>query len=162
MDKAARAHLTPDHRYAAVDHIDQELLYHQGVRGLILDLDDTLCGKKSSDVPPALRDWLMAAAHRFKLYIVSNNRSSERVQLVAEDLKIPFIARAVKPRRSALRQAAEAMQLSCAQVAVIGDRPLTDVLGGNRLGMVTVLVDPLSPDHPWLSWWRSLERSFCK
>lgn len=160
MEKPARAHLVPDYRFRSVDQIDQAQLRARGVRGLILDLDDTLCGKRSSEVPPALRAWLVEAALHFRLFIVSNNRRHERVRVVAEDLGIPFIARAVKPRRASLRQAAEAMRLGVSQVAVIGDRPMTDVLGGNRLGMVTILVDPLSPDHPWLSWWRSLERGF--
>ncbi len=35
------------------------------------------------------------------------------------------------------------MELIPSQVVIVGDRPLTDILVGQRLGMITILVDPI-------------------
>jgi hypothetical protein len=48
-----------------------------------------------------------------------------------------------KPSRRKLKKAAEAMNLPVEQVAMVGDRLFTDVLAGNRLGMFTILVEPM-------------------
>jgi len=42
------------------------------------------------------------------------------------------------------------MNLPVQQVAMVGDRLFTDVLAGNRVGMFTILVDPIPAvlDHP--------------
>jgi HAD superfamily phosphatase (TIGR01668 family) len=50
---------------------------------------------------------------------------------------------AAKPSRRKLKKAAEAMNLPVEQVAMVGDRLFTDVLAGNRLGMFTILVEPM-------------------
>jgi HAD superfamily phosphatase (TIGR01668 family) len=48
-----------------------------------------------------------------------------------------------KPSRRKLKKAAQAMNLPVEQVAMVGDRLFTDVLAGNRLGMFTILVEPM-------------------
>ena len=49
----------------------------------------------------------------------------------------------LKPSRKKLQQAAAAMNLDSTDVAMVGDRLFTDIVAGNRLGMFTVLVDPM-------------------
>jgi hypothetical protein len=39
------------------------------------------------------------------------------------------------------------MKLPPTQVAMVGDRVFTDVLAGNRLGMFTILIDPIFSSH---------------
>ncbi len=46
--------------------------------------------------------------------------------------------------RKAFRRALRDMELQKDEVVVIGDQLLTDVLGGNRLGVYTVLVVPVA------------------
>ncbi|NMA92200.1 MAG: HAD hydrolase-like protein, partial [Firmicutes bacterium] len=62
---------------------------------------------------------------------------------LAGELGIPAIWYAIKPRRGAFRRAIKEMGLRPGQVAVIGDQIFTDILGGNRLGLYTILVTPL-------------------
>jgi HAD superfamily phosphatase (TIGR01668 family) len=45
----------------------------------------------------------------------------------------------------AFRKAFEILGLREDQTAVIGDQMMTDVLGGNRLGLYTILVLPIAP-----------------
>ncbi len=130
----------------SVTEISPEYLRSHGIRGLILDLDETLVTAISHTAPDQIRQWIGAIRAEFDLYIVSNNNSAERVKRVAEDLDLPFLYQAFKPRRKGFRQALVAMNLAASEVAIVGDQLFTDVLGGNRLGAHPILVTPISPE----------------
>ncbi|HGY5555367.1 MAG TPA: HAD hydrolase-like protein, partial [Prochlorococcus sp.] len=44
------------------------------------------------------------------------------------------------------RKVMKQLRFQPAEIAIVGDRIFTDVLAGNRLGLYTVLVRPLSAD----------------
>src|SRR5690606_35185585 len=75
--------------------------------------------------------------------IVSNNQE-KRVKDFADPLGIPFIFEARKPMIRAFNRAIREMNLQKDEVVVIGDQLLTDVLGGNRCGLHTILVVPVA------------------
>ena len=77
------------------------------------------------------------------IWLVSNNLSQSRIGGIAQSLNLPYITGAKKPSRRKLREAATAMNLAVEEVAMVGDRLFTDVLAGNRLGMFTILVEPM-------------------
>lgn len=142
--------LKPDLRVNSVLDIDLELLKEKGVRGLIFDLDDTLVCSLEPQAGPDVCSWIEEIREDFRIYIVSNNSSHQRVQIAATHLSIESIARAAKPSRRFFRQALQAMALDPHEVAIVGDQLFTDVLGGNRLGAMTILVDPLSAERKWV------------
>lgn len=124
--------------------IDLRALRQRGVRGIICDLDNTLVAWDSSETAPELRRWLAdAKSAGIQVCIVSNNGRT-RVGNFAEPLGLPFVANAAKPRRKAFRKAMELLGTSPRETAVIGDQVFTDVFGGNRQGMHTILVVPIS------------------
>ncbi len=136
--------LIPDLSLSNIFEIDVELLKKQGIKGIITDMDNTLVPWSDRSVYPRLADWFNDLKERgFKLIIVSNNSQDKGGQL-ARELEIPAIWYAIKPRRRAFRRALEIMQLEPGEVAVVGDQIFTDVLGGNRLGLFTIHVQPLS------------------
>ena len=48
-------------------------------------------------------------------------------------------------------------------IAVVGDQIFTDVIGGNRCNMFTILVDPVDKKDLWYTAWkRPLENKFKK
>ncbi len=142
----------PDVIAPAVTEIDLPALWARGIRALLLDLDNTLVCWRSKDVRAEIGAWVQQAREQgFRLCIVSNAAHIERVESVARQLGIPYVVRAVKPLRRALRRAAALLGVSPAQAAVIGDQVFTDVLGGNRAGMLTVLVQPIDRRHEFVS-----------
>lgn len=149
----------PDLYLKDIFAIDTEKLKNNGIKGIITDMDNTLVPWCDRTVYPKLASWFSGLKEEgFKLYIVSNN-SRDRVTELAQELDIPAIWYAAKPRRKAFRKAISQMQLSPAQVAVVGDQLLTDVLGGNRLGLFTILVNPISEkEFFWTKISRFLER----
>lgn len=78
--------------------------------------------------------------------IVSNNFSL-RVRQVGTLLGVPVVGWALKPGPLGFWRAMAIMGTRPATTALIGDQLFTDVLGGNLLGMYTILVEPLSEDE---------------
>jgi uncharacterized protein len=118
-------------------------LSHYQLRGLVLDIDDTIIPVKTTTAAPELLEWLAEIRQVTKLWLVTNNPHRRRIEAIANSLNLPYFLSAAKPSRKKLRQAVNDMDLPYQQVAMVGDRIFTDVLGGNRLGVFTILVDPI-------------------
>lgn len=134
--------------------ITPELIQRQGLKGIVLDVDETLLPLRQSETTPEVCAWLNQIRASADIWLVSNNLNEPRIQRIAAFLSVPYISSAGKPSRRKLRQAIAAMNLLPHQIAMVGDRLFTDVLVGNRLGMFTVLVEPMlipgesMRDHP--------------
>lgn len=115
-----------------------------GIRGLLLDLDNTLVKYDSDELSSEFKTWIdTARAQGFKICLVSNGRP-RRVRYFAKNMGIPAVIRAFKPKRSPFWRALEILDLMPHEVAMVGDQLFTDVLGANRLGIYTILINPLS------------------
>lgn len=137
--------LIPRQQVNSIYDIDLQELWKQGYRGIITDLDNTLVGAKAPLATSELTDWLKVVSQiGFRVVVVSNNKRT-RVTKFAEPLSLPFIFRAKKPIGLSFRRALRIMNVSAGQAVVIGDQMLTDVLGGNRMGLYTIMVLPISP-----------------
>jgi hypothetical protein len=136
----------PDERVKRISEIDLARLKSEGFEALMLDLDNTLCPWQSREVPDDVRQWLeQAKSLGMRVCIVSNTHNPRRLRQIAEELGVPSLDRALKPRQRGFARAAE-MVGSCPEHAVVvGDQILTDILGGNRAGMRTILVEPMHP-----------------
>lgn len=140
--------LYPQRIVDSIYEIDLGELYNNNIRGIILDIDNTLVGHGADADDKVLELIEKAKNAGIQSCIVSNN-SESRVVKFNENLKIPAIHRASKPRRRAFIKGAQIMNLPVNQVAVIGDQVFTDILGGNRIGMMTILVKPIGKDEPY-------------
>lgn len=119
------------------------LLGQYSISGLILDVDETLVPFKQKEATVELQQWVAQIRQTTPIWLVSNNISHSRISKIAHSVDLPFISAARKPSRRKLQQAATEMNLPVEQVAMVGDRLFTDILAGNRLGMFTVLVEPM-------------------
>jgi HAD superfamily phosphatase (TIGR01668 family) len=124
-------------------HLTPPILAQYGLKGLILDVDETLVPWRKQEITPELFHWVNTIREVADLWLVSNNLSESRIGKIANTLDIPYFHGAQKPSRKKLREAVTAMNLPIEQVAMVGDRLFTDVLAGNRLGMFTILVEPM-------------------
>jgi hypothetical protein len=119
------------------------------VKGLILDLDNTLSMHDNPAVEMGVPEWLTEMRRLgVRLMIVSNN-TGKRVAPLAKKLGIDFIAFGCKPLTFGLSKAAKAMRLPKSQLALVGDQIFTDVMGGNLYGIKTILVEPFYLEDKW-------------
>ncbi|MBE9159329.1 YqeG family HAD IIIA-type phosphatase [Nodosilinea sp. LEGE 06152] len=125
--------------------ISPDLLAHHGLKGLILDVDDTLVPLRQAETNPDLARWMNHIKAEASVWLVSNNINAPRISRIADLLEVPYLTSAGKPSGRKLKLALAAMNLPASQVAMVGDRLFTDVLAGNRVGLFTILVSPM-PD----------------
>ena len=143
----------PRKAYTLAD-IDIELLKFTGIRGVILDLDNTIISEDDRYIAPNAEDWItQAKLAGLKFFILSNGKRRYRVEYWSNRLDIPAISPAKKPFPPAFRKAVAQMQLKPKQVIVIGDGLHTDVVGAWLLGCCSIQVATLP--HP-LRWWEKL------
>jgi uncharacterized protein len=141
--------LWPDEYVAEVADIDLDKLWEQGYRLILTDLDNTLAPWNHPDVPADLAHWLQQANNKgFQVCIVSNNRGP-RVEEFATKAHVAFIAAAKKPKPTAFLRAMERFQATPETTVMVGDQLFTDIRGGKRCGLHTILVLPIHPNEWW-------------
>lgn len=129
--------------------IEPEFLEELGLKGILMDLDNTIVCRDSNEFSKEVEVWLgELRARGFKLGIISNN-SRKRVGAVAGSLDLPAVHRAVKPLVSSFRRAMKMLGTKPEETALIGDQIFTDILGGNLCGLYTILVVPLEGKEFW-------------
>jgi uncharacterized protein len=134
----------PSEFVKSVFDISPERLLEKGIRGIITDLDNTLVEWDRPEATPKLVIWLKSMKDAgIQVTIVSNNNEL-RVKSFADPLGIPFIYKARKPMGKAFLKALHTMDVKREEVVVIGDQLLTDVVGGNRIKLHTILVVPVA------------------
>ncbi|MCR5686295.1 MAG: YqeG family HAD IIIA-type phosphatase [Lachnospiraceae bacterium] len=133
----------PDEWKESPYSIDFDEYSRKGYKGIVFDIDNTLVphGKPASDDAKELISRLKQIG--YGICIVSNNEK-ERVESFCRELGCEGVWKAHKPDTKGYFKACSAMKLSPASVLCIGDQLITDIHGGNRSGMHTILVNPIT------------------
>ncbi|SEP91384.1 YqeG family HAD IIIA-type phosphatase [Piscibacillus halophilus] len=133
----------PDDHVQTVLEITPEFLNEKGIKGVITDLDNTLVAWNQPEATPEVIEWFrQLRSEGIQVTIISNN-TEDRVSFFSKPLDIPFISKAKKPMQTAFNRAKTEMNLPDEKIVVVGDQLLTDVFGGNRANLHTVLVVPV-------------------
>jgi len=120
-----------------------ELLKKNNIKGLILDVDNTLIDY-DKNLFPGCKQWCENLKKQgIKMCILSNTNKVHKVEKVAKILDLEYLYFAHKPNKKGFRKAKELLKLQEENIAVVGDQIFTDVLGGNRSKMFTILVKPV-------------------
>ena len=156
--------LYPDIYLKNVKEITIELLRKHEIKGLILDIDNTLIdfNKKLLD---GVEEWIKELKENgIKFCIVSNSNKVEKVKKVADKLEIPFKNFAMKPLKKGFVSIQKNTKIKTENIAVVGDQIFTDILGGNRCKMFTILVEPINnkKDYWYTAWKRPIENKIKK
>ena len=139
--------LKPDYNIESIYDIDIMELKQRGVRALFFDLDSTLMKSKSGKFSFKTLQFLKDLRTNFQIAIISNNTNKKYIEKAKSQIDIPIYHSAKKPSPKMLFQACCDFDVESSKCAMIGDRPLSDILGGVRAGMVTILVDSISKDE---------------
>jgi hypothetical protein len=138
--------MSPTFLAESVWSVDLDVLARAGVRGIILDLDNTIVDWGETWVRPQVAEWISAARDRgFRLCIVSNALGGARVHRVGEELGLTAVLRSGKPFPGAFRKGMQALGTDPGSTCAIGDQVFTDILGANWARVASILVPPLSP-----------------
>lgn len=133
----------------SVLQIDEEFLRSNGVRALVLDMDNTLSMHGNPAAEAGVDKWLDEMRRLgVKMRVVSNN-TNKRVAPLAAKLGLEYTANGAKPFTAGVNRAVKAMSVKKSETLVVGDQIFTDVMAGNFAGIRTVLVEPFHLEKTW-------------
>lgn len=136
--------LYPKAYFDKIQNITIQFLIKNKIKILILDVDNTLIDLDHNLLEGA-EEWCNNLKEQnIKFCILSNSNKKEKVKKVAKTLDIPYIYFGTKPLKRGFKKASETLNLPYNELAIIGDQIFTDIIGGNRCKMYTILVEPIS------------------
>lgn len=134
----------PDIYQKSIYTVDYSKLFSRGIKCLLFDLDNTLMPVKSKEEPLKAKELLISLKQKgFKIIIFSNSPKT-RVQKYKNFFDVDAVSFACKPLSGKFKKVIKDYNLEVTEVAIIGDQLLTDVAGGNRMGITTILTNPAS------------------
>lgn len=151
--------LYPNLYLKKVEDITIETLIKNKIKLLILDVDNTLIDYYKNLTEEVIKWTKEMKGQGIKLYILSNTNNERKVKEVAEVLGIQYKYFATKPLKRGFRYVQKQMNIKPENIAVVGDQIFTDILGGNRCNMFTILVDPIDKqkEYWYTAWKRPIE-----
>ncbi len=136
--------IKPDFEAKTVFEVDFDKLRDSGVKALVFDLDSTVLKSKTGIFSAQAMELFKNLQKDFLLLIASNNKKRDYIENVAQQVDFEVKGFANKPNPKIILDFLNNHGISPQNAAMIGDRPLTDILAGKLAGMKTVLVDSIS------------------
>ncbi|MBQ8414405.1 MAG: YqeG family HAD IIIA-type phosphatase [Clostridia bacterium] len=136
--------LVPEYRFQSFENVTPEFLLSIGVKGVLLDVDNTLEPYEHPTPGDNVLSWLSSLhAVGIKTVIISNNNQA-RVDLFNQDIGILAFSRAGKPFPFKLNKAMELIGTNKENTIFMGDQILTDVWAAHNAGIRAILVPPIN------------------
>ena len=132
----------PDIYQKNIYDIDYDRLKNMGIKCLLFDLDNTLVPVKSDRPNKKLKELFLYLEKSFKLIIVSNS-NRKRLIPFKEELNVDVAASAKKPLKNKYVKIMKIYKYETHEIAAIGDQLLTDIFGANRMGITSILINPI-------------------
>ncbi len=148
----------PDIYQKSIYTLDYSKLLSRGIKLLLFDLDNTLVNAKSDELSDKTKELIISLKQKGFKVIIFSNSPKKRVKMFGELLNVEGVHFACKPMQGKLKKVINNSGLKLNEIAIIGDQILTDILGGNKMGITTVLVNPSSDDdHAFSKVFRRIE-----
>jgi HAD superfamily phosphatase (TIGR01668 family) len=134
----------PSEYVDSINHINYKKLYEEGYRGILFDVDNTLVPYDMEHPTKQIIDLFEEIKEiGFEIALVSNN-NEVRITTFNEKLQVLAIHKALKPMTRNIKRAMQSLKLKKKNTILVGDQIFTDIYGGNRLKLKTILVVPIS------------------
>ena len=133
----------PKGYFNKVSEVTLEYLKENNIKGLILDVDNTLIDYYRNISEDTINWANMLKQSGIKLCILSNSNKKEKVKEVAGKLGLEYTYFGMKPLKRGFKKAKKMLGLENRQIAAVGDQIFTDVIGANRMKMYSILVEPI-------------------
>lgn len=138
----------PDMYQKSIFTINYKCLKDEGIKCILFDLDNTLSSPFIKEPTEKLKELFYSLKEdKFKIIIFSN-ANKKRLEPFKNILDVDVAYRSMKPFSFKFNKIIKLYKLELSEVVIIGDQLLTDILGGNNVGINTILVNPISTkDH---------------
>ena len=137
----------PNHIFNNITEITSEFLESNNIKGLLLDVDNTLTTEhKSKVLRDGVGEWICKMKESGVALIILSNAKTDRAKVFAHTIGLDAIGMAAKPLVHGYLMAAKKLGLKRKQIAMVGDQIFTDTLGGKLSGIKTILVTDITPE----------------
>lgn len=134
----------PDIYSKSIYTINYDKLIDMGIKCLLFDLDNTCIPYTEKNPTKELKEHFDKLKDMgFKLIIFSNSPKN-RLEPFKKKLNVDCCAKAGKPKKNKFIKILKICNMNLSDVAIIGDQLVTDIYGGNKVGITTILVNPIS------------------
>ena len=134
----------PDQWKESTYSLPFEKLYEEGYRGIIFDIDNTLVPHGADADERSIQLFKRLKEIGFKTVLLSNNKEP-RVKRFNEKIGTQYIYKAGKPKKANYIKAMDLMETKKSNTLFVGDQIFTDVWGAKRIGIYSILVQPINP-----------------
>lgn len=136
--------LYPNRYFDKKEDIPFHTYYQKGFRGVIFDIDNTLVPHDAPSDEQVVQFIQHLKEMGFQICLLSNN-DKQRVASFNENINVKFIYKANKPFASGYIKAMEVLGTNKENTLFVGDQIFTDVWGAKRVGIFSILLDPINP-----------------
>ena len=136
----------PDMYQKSIYHINYDKLKDDGIKCLLFDLDNTCVPFKDKEPNKKLKDLFETLKDMDFKVVIFSNATKKRITPFKNGLNVDCSASSKKPNTNKLMKVIKMFGYDLSEVVLIGDQLFTDILCGNRAGIKTVLVNPMSKD----------------
>ena len=148
--------LTPDYYFDTFDMATPDFLASIGVKGIVLDVDNTLEPYEHPDPGAHVKDWIDALRSAgISAAIVSNN-NAERINRFNSTLGLPAYPKGGKPFKKSVIRAMADMGTTPETTILMGDQIFTDVWAARNAGIRAILVPPIKDKRDILTRFKRL------
>lgn len=141
----------PDVYQESIFTIKYDILKKKGIKCLLFDLDNTISPAREFVYSKKIKSLFQKLKKNFKIIIFSNN-FPKRIKPFADYYDVDYAYIALKPLTYKYRHILKKYNYKKSDIAAIGDQLLTDIQGGNKMGITTILVNPLSDIDETETW----------
>lgn len=154
---------SPNFIFNNIYEIKPDFFVNNNIGAVIFDIDDTLVANDIKEPTKELIEYFDALKEKgIKISLISNGRK-ERVELFNKNLNFHASYKALKPRKKPIKTALKKFGTKAENTALVGDQIFTDIYGGNRMGLKTILVTPIKNDETkFIVFKRKLEKLVLK
>lgn len=153
----------PDMYQKSIYTVDYQKLIDRGVKCILFDLDNTLVPFHIKHANEKISELFNQLREKGLKIIIFSNSPKKRVNIFKEELAVDCLWNAKKPSKKGFEAIMNKYKYNITEVAIVGDQILTDIVGGNKVGITTVLINPVSTKDPiWTRPSRFFEKKIMK
>ncbi|MDO4617890.1 MAG: HAD-IIIA family hydrolase [Clostridia bacterium] len=155
----------PDFKFDKVSDIPDSFFEERDIEWALLDIDNTLVPYTMPHPDENAIAFLNRLERLGITYIFVSNNDADRVKLFCDKLgrDYKFISKAHKPLTKKAKEALHKLGAKRENTVLIGDQVFTDVYCGKRLGITTIMVNPLeASETPFFGFKRRMEKVVLK
>ena len=134
----------PDIYQKSIYTIDYSKLLNRGIKCILFDLDNTIVSPFSSEAPKKAKELFTGLKQKGFKIVIFTNSPKIRLKGFKNFFGVDGVSSACKPFTGKLRRLLKEYGYAVNEVAIIGDQLMTDIKVGNKVGITTILVNPVS------------------